>query len=150
MLPKLIWTALLVLFVLGEAMSVGLTSIWFAAGSLAGLICALLEGPWPLQIALFIAVSTLTLLAFRPLAKKYLNGKVEPTNADRVIGSTATVTEDIDNLKGTGRVLVGSMPWTARSEDGSPIPAGALVRVVRIEGVKVYVEVTQPQKEEEK
>lgn len=150
MLPKLIWTALLVLFVLGEAMSVGLTSIWFAAGSLAGLICALLEGPWPLQIALFIAVSTLTLLAFRPLAKKYLNGKVEPTNADRVIGSTATVTEDIDNLKGTGRVLVGSMPWTARSQDGTPIPAGALVRVVRIEGVKVYVEVTQPQKEEEK
>ena len=150
MLAKIIWTALLVLFVLGEAMSVGLTSIWFAAGSLAGLICALLEGPWPLQIALFIAVSTLTLLAFRPLAKKYLNGKVEPTNADRVIGSTATVTEDIDNLKGTGRVLVGSMPWTARSEDGSSIPAGALVRVRRIEGVKVYVEVTQPQKEEEK
>ena len=150
MLAKIIWTALLVLFVLGEAMSVGLTSIWFAAGSLAGLICALLEGPWPLQIALFIAVSTLTLLAFRPLAKKYLNGKVEPTNADRVIGSTATVTEDIDNLKGTGRVLVGSMPWTARSQDGTPIPAGALVRVVRIEGVKVYVEVTQPQKEEEK
>lgn len=147
MLPKLIWTALLVLFVLGEAMSVGLTSIWFAAGSLAGLICALLEGPWPLQIALFIAVSTLTLLAFRPLAKKYLNGKVEPTNADRVIGSTATVTEDIDNLKGTGRVLVGSMPWTARSEDGGPIPAGALVQIRRIEGVKVYV---KPQEEEEK
>lgn len=147
MLPKLIWTALLVLFVLGEAMSVGLTSIWFAAGSLAGLICALLEGPWPLQIALFIAVSTLTLLAFRPLAKKYLNGKVEPTNADRVIGSTATVTEDIDNLKGTGRVLVGSMPWTARSEDGGPIPAGALVQIRRIEGVKVYV---KQQEEEEK
>lgn len=150
MLPKLIWTALLVLFVLGEAMSVGLTSIWFAAGSLAGLICALLEGPWPLQIALFIAVSTLTLLAFRPLAKKYLNGKVEPTNADRVIGATATVTEDVDNLKGTGRAQIGSMPWTARSQDGTPIPAGALVRVVRIEGVKVYVEVTQPQQEEEK
>lgn len=147
MLPKLIWTALLVLFVLGEAMSVGLTSVWFAAGSLAALICALLEGPWPLQIALFIAVSALTLLAFRPLARKYLNGKVEPTNADRVIGSTATVTEDIDNLKGTGRVQVGSMPWAARSEDGSAIPAGTLVRVERIEGVKVYV---KPQKEEEK
>lgn len=149
MLAKIIWTALLVLFVLGEAISVGLTSIWFAAGSLAALVCALLEGPWPLQIALFIAVSALTLLAFRPLAKKYLNGKVEHTNADRVIGSTATVTEDIDNLKGTGRVLVGSMPWTARSEDGSSIPAGALVRVRRIEGVKVYVEIVQEQEKEE-
>ena len=151
MLPKIIWTALLVLFTLGEAVSVGLTSIWFAAGSLAGLICALLEGPWPLQIALFIAVSTLTLLAFRPLAKKYLNSKVEPTNADRVVGSTATVTEEIDNLQRTGRVQVGSMPWAARSENGSIIPAGALVRVLRIEGVKVYVEsISEHEKEEEK
>lgn len=150
MLPKIIWTALLVLFTLGEAVSVGLTSIWFAAGSLAALICALLEGPWPLQIALFIAVSTLTLLAFRPLAKKYFNSKVEPTNADRVIGSTATVTEDIDNLKGTGRAQVGAMPWAARSEDGSPIPAGTLVRVERIEGVKVYVKTLTAQEEEEK
>lgn len=149
MIPKLVWTALLVFFTLGEAASVGLTSIWFAAGSLAALICALLEGPWPLQIALFIAVSTLTLLAFRPLAKKYFNGKVEPTNADRVIGSTATVSEEIDNLKGTGRVQIGSMPWTARSADGSPIPAGTLVRIERIEGVKVYVEkITQQQEEE--
>ena len=151
MLPKIIWTALLVLFTLGEAVSVGLTSIWFAAGSLAGLICALLEGPWPLQIALFIAVSTLTLLAFRPLAKKYLNSKVEPTNADWVVGSTATVTEEIDNLQSTGRVQVGSMPWAARSENGSIIPAGALVRVLRIEGVKVYVEsISEHEKEEEK
>ena len=151
MLPKIIWTALLVLFTLGEAVSVGLTSIWFAAGSLAGLICALLEGHWPLQIALFIAVSTLTLLAFRPLAKKYLNSKVEPTNADRVVGSTATVTEEIDNLQSTGRVQVGSMPWAARSENGSIIPAGALVRVLRIEGVKVYVEsISEHEKEEEK
>lgn len=149
MLAKIIWTALLVLFVLGEAMSVGLTSIWFAAGSLAALICALLEGPWPLQIALFIAVSTLTLLAFRPLATKYFNGKVEPTNADRVIGATATVTEDIDNLKGAGQVQIGSMPWTARSESGVPIPAGSLVRVARIEGVKVYVDLCSSQQEEE-
>lgn len=148
MLPKIIWTALLVLFTLGEAASVGLTSIWFAAGSLAALICALLEGPWPLQIALFIAVSTLTLLAFRPLAKKYLNSKVEPTNADRVIGSIATVAEDIDNLKGTGRVQIGAMPWAARSEDGFPIPAEALVQVKRIEGAKVYVEKFTEQEEE--
>ena len=151
MVAKLIWTALLVLFTLGEAVSVGLTSIWFAAGSLAALICALVEGPWPLQIALFLAVSTLTLLAFRPLAQKYFNGKVEHTNADRVIGSVATVIEEIDNLNGTGRVQVGSMPWTARSEEPHPIPVDALVRVKRIEGVKVYVEtISEHEKEEVK
>ena len=139
LISKLIWTALLVFFILAEGVSVGLTSVWFAAGSLAALICALLDGPWPLQIALFIAVSALTLIIFRPLAKKHLNPKTQPTNADRVIGEQATVTEEIDNLKGTGAVRVGSMPWTARSEGAGAIPVGTRVRVLRIEGVKVYV-----------
>ena len=88
MLPKIIWTVLLVLFTLGEAISVGLTSIWFAAGSLAALICALLEGPWPLQIALFIAVSTLTLL--RVMARHGVKQFVFSSPAT-VYGDPATV-----------------------------------------------------------
>jgi len=139
-LLKIIWAALLVLFTAGEAITVGLTSIWFAAGSLVALICALLGGPLWLQIGLFIAVSALCLWAIRPLAHKYLNAKVEPTNADRIIGATAPVTENIDNLMGTGAVQIGGMTWSARSESGVPISAGTLVRVLRIEGVKVYVE----------
>ena len=140
MIPKLIWTALLVVFILAEGLSVGLTSIWFAAGSLAALVCALLGGPWPLQIGLFLVVSALCLMAFRPLAQKHLNTKTERTNADRVIGAQATVVEEIDNIKGTGTVKVGSMPWTARCEGAAVIPVGAQVRILRIEGVKVYVE----------
>ena len=137
---KLIWTGLLIVFMIGEGVTVGLTSIWFAAGSLAALICALIGGPLWLQIALFIVISALCLLAIRPLAHKYLNNKVEPTNADRNIGSEAVVTEDINNLQATGAVRIGGMVWSARSEDDTPIPAGTLVRVLRIEGVKVYVE----------
>lgn len=147
MLYTIIWAAALLIFLLGEALTVELTSIWFAAGSLAALICALLDGPPALQFTLFIVVSTLAMLAFRPLAKKYLNSKVEPTNADQVIGATAPIIEDIDNLKGTGRVLIRSMPWAARSEDGSCIPEGSLVQVKRIEGVKVYVELKKTEKE---
>ena len=138
---KLIWTGLLIAFAVGEGVTVGLTSIWFAAGSLAGLICALLGGPLWLQIALFIAVSALCLLAIRPLARKYLNSKVEPTNADRIIGTEAMVTENINNLQATGAVRIGGIVWSARSESDTPIPAGTLVRVLRIEGVKVYVEI---------
>lgn len=137
---KLIWAGLLVLFTVGEAITVGLTSIWFAAGALAALICALLGGPLWLQIALFIVVSALCLSAIRPLAHKYFNSKVEPTNADRIIGTEAMVTEDIDNLQAVGAVRVGGVTWTARSEGDAPIPAGTLVRVLRIEGVKVFVE----------
>ncbi|MDD6160823.1 MAG: NfeD family protein [Oscillospiraceae bacterium] len=140
MMYKLIWLALLILFAVGEAVSVGLTSIWFAAGSLVALVAALLGGPLWLQIVLFILVSALCLLAIRPLARKYLNNHVEATNADRVIGSDARVTEEIDNLRGKGAVVVGGITWTARSENDAVIPVGALVKVRRIEGVKVFVE----------
>ena len=139
-LQKIIWLVLLLLFAGAEAFTVGLTSIWFAAGALCALIAALLGAQLWVQIALFLAVSALCLLAVRPLAKRLLNSRVEATNADRVIGEQAQVTEDIDNIRGKGAVVIRGVAWTARSEDGSPVPAGALVRVLRIEGVKVFVE----------
>ena len=139
-IPAIVWLVLLLAFAALEGITVGLTSIWFAAGALAALIAALLHGPLWLQIALFLAVSILCLLAVRPLARKYVNTQVQPTNADRVIGAEARVTEDIDNIQGKGAVSVGGIIWTARSDSDEVIPAGSLVRVLRIEGVKVFVE----------
>ncbi len=139
-LMKIMWLVLLVVFAAGEAATVGLTSIWFAAGAFAALIAALLGGALWIQITLFLAVSLLCLAAVRPLAKKHLNNKVEHTNADRVIGADAQVTEDIDNIHGKGTVVIRGMTWSARSQDGRPIAAGTMVRVLRIEGVKVFVE----------
>ena len=137
---KLIWTALLILMGIGEAVTVGLTCVWFAAGSLVALVVSLLNGPLWLQIVLFIVVSILCMLAVRPMAKKYLNSKVEPTNADRIIGTETRVIEAIDNLQATGAVRINGMVWSARSENDEPIPVGTLVQILRIEGVKVYVE----------
>ena len=139
-LMQIIWLVLLVVFAASEAATVGLTSIWFAAGSLAALIAALLGGPLWVQLTLFFAVSLLCLAAVRPLAKRHLNNQVEHTNADRAIGQEAQVTEDIDNIRGKGAVIIRGVTWTARSEDGSAIPAGTMVKVLRIEGVKVFVE----------
>lgn len=136
----IMWLVLLIVFAASEAITVGLTTIWFAAGALAALIAALLGGPLWIQITLFLAVSLLCLAAVRPLAKKHLNDKVEPTNADRVIGAEAQVTEDIDNIHGKGAVIIRGMTWSARSQDGGPVAAGTMVRVLRIEGVKVFVE----------
>ena len=137
---QIMWLVLLVVFAVGEAATVGLTSIWFAAGSLAALIAALLGGPLWVQLTLFLAVSLLCLVAARPLAKRHLNSKVEPTNADRVIGETAQVIEDVDNIHGKGAVGIRGMTWSARSQDGGSITTGTMVRVLRIEGVKVFVE----------
>ena len=136
---QIVWLALLIIFAVAEAATVGLTSVWFAIGSLGALVCALAGGNIWLQLGIFIVLSLVCLVALRPLAKKYLNNRVEPTNADRVIGQEARVIQDIDNIQGTGAVTIGGVTWTARSEHDTPIPAGAMVRVLRIEGVKVIV-----------
>lgn len=137
---QIVWLVLLIIFAVAEAATVGLTSVWFAIGSLGALVCALLGGNIWLQLGIFIVLSVVCLVALRPLAQKYLNTRVEPTNADRVIGQEAQVTQDIDNIQGTGAVTIGGITWTARSEHDTPIPAGTMVRVLRIEGVKVIVE----------
>ena len=93
----------------------------------------------PVQIVLFLAVSVALLACLRPLVRKYVSPKITATNADRVIGKTAVVTESIDNIAAQGAVKVGGVVWTARSSGGKPIAAGAQVQVDRIEGVKLYV-----------
>ena len=136
-----IWLGAIVLFLVVEALVPGLVSIWFAFGALAALISALLSAPFWLQFVWFIAVSVAALALTRPLARKYVNGKVQPTNADMLIGRECLVSETIDNLRGTGAVSVGGKVWTARSDNESQtIPAGAMARVLRIEGVKLIVE----------
>lgn len=136
--PSVFWLAALIVFAVGEALTVGLTSIWFAVGALGAL--AVSGAPIAVQIVVFLALSGLSLALVRPLAKKLLAPQYIRTNADRVIGKTAVVTEAIDNLKGTGLVSVAGQAWTARSEHDLVLPPGREVRVVRIEGVKVFVE----------
>ena len=137
---KLIWLILLILFGAGEAMTVGLTSVWFAVGALGGLLCAMAGANIWMQIGAFLLLSGVALALVRPLAKKYLAPGYSATNADRVIGADAVVTQEINNLLGQGQVTVNGQPWTARSEQDAVIPEGTIVRVVRIEGVKVFVE----------
>ena len=120
-------------------MTVGLTSIWFALGALGALAADAASAPVIVQIVVFLGVSFLTLLLVRPLAQRFVNDRKVATNADRVIGREAVVTEDIDNLQGKGRVSISGADWTARAQEDRPIPAGSEVRVLRIEGVKVIV-----------
>ena len=138
-LPSVVWLALLVFFAIAEAVTVGLVSVWFAAGALVALLSTFFTANIWFQIFLFLAVSAVTMAVLRPLARKYVLPTVVPTNADRVIGRQAVVTEAIDNLNGKGVVVVFGVAWTARSEDGSPIPEGTTVVVKRIEGVKLFV-----------
>lgn len=134
-----VWGAATLIFLALEAVTAGLASIWFAIGSVCALIAALLGAPLWLQGLWFALMSALTLLLTRPLAKKFINGRSEPTNADRVLGADCRVVERIDNLAGTGAVSVDGKVWTARTADGAVVEPGAVVRALEIRGVKLIV-----------
>lgn len=137
------WVAALVVFLIVEAVTAGLVSIWFVFGSLVALICAALGAAVWLQIFWFVIVSVATLVLTRPLVKRYVDSRSVATNADRSIGRTAVVTERIDNLAATGAVKLDGVVWTARStDDAVAIEAGERVTVRAIEGVKLIVERT--------
>ena len=135
------WVAALVVFLIVEAVTAGLVSIWFVFGSLVALICAALGAAVWLQIFWFVIVSVATLVLTRPLVKRYVDSRSVATNADRSIGRTAVVTERIDNLAAAGAVKLDGVVWTARStDDAVAIEAGERVTVRAIEGVKLIVE----------
>ena len=138
-MDTVIWLVLMVVFLLVEAATVGMVSLWFAAGALAAMVTALLGGQLWLQAVVFAVVSAILLTALRPVAKKLFTPKLTPTNVDTVIGKEGIVMAPIDNLTATGTVKLGAMEWSARSTDGSPIPVGEQVRVDKVEGVKVFV-----------
>ena len=140
---EIIWLALLIVFAITEGVTVALVSIWFMGGALAALIAALCGAEVWLQVVLFFGVSIVLLLCLRPLSKRLLKQKKVATNADSNIGKEAIVTEEIDNLQGKGAVKIAGVEWSARSEDGSVIEKDAVVRILRIEGVKVCVQRAQ-------
>ena len=135
----IIWLALTVVFLITEAVTVTVVSLWFAAGSLAAMVTALTGGGLAFQAAVFLIISIVMLTALRPLVRKYVTPTLTPTNIDSVIGSVGIVTVQIDNISATGQVKLNGMEWTARSTSGEPIAAGTQVTVNRIEGVKVFV-----------
>ena len=134
----------MVIFAVVEAATAGLVSIWFVAGSVAGLIAAIAGAGLLAQLVWFLAVSAAALALTRPLVKKISAPQAVPTNADRVLGQTARVTETIDNDRSTGAVYVDGKTWTARSVDGAVIPAESRVRVRRMEGVTLLVRALEP------
>ena len=141
---KALWLILIIVFVVVEGAIPGLVSIWFAFGALAALIASIVGAPVWLQVVWFIAVSVAALALTRPLAKKYLNSKVQPTNADMMIGKECVVSEKIDNILGTGAATVDGREWTARMEnDNMKAEVGEQVTILRIEGVKIIVRPTK-------
>lgn len=136
----ILWLVLLILFIGVEVATLGLTTIWFAGGALVAIIAALLNAPVFVQIILFFLVSLLLLFFTRPIAVKYFNRDRVRTNVESLVGRQGIVISEINNLQGIGQITVGGQEWSARSSDDTAvIPAGAVVDVVAVSGVKLIV-----------
>lgn len=133
------WFVAVIVFAVVELVTFQLVAIWFAIGGVCGMAACSLGAPFWVQLLVFGTISLILLAATRPFVKRFLKVKHVHTNADRLIGKTAVVTQSINNLESRGAVTISGITWTARSDDGSAIDEGEKVRILRIEGVKLIV-----------
>ena len=133
------WLAVFVLLIVIELATMGLTTIWFAGGAVAGFIASMLGANVVIQTVVFFVVSIVLLIFTRPFAVRYINSNKTKTNIDGLIGQEALVLEEINNIRETGCARLEGKEWTARSVDDTVIPADTVVIVERIEGVKLIV-----------
>lgn len=135
----ILWLGVAVIMAVVEALTTSLVTVWFVFGALASFLVSLLHTPLWIQLIVFLVVSLIALIAFRPLAIKTRSAKKaeEPT----IVGTEALVSEPItaDGMSGRVRTPDG-ITWAARSLDGSAIPLGTPVVIVLQESVWLTVE----------
>ena len=136
-----IWMALVIIFLVVELVTVGLTTIWLAGGALVAFILAAVGADFWIQLVAFFVVSFVLIFFTRPIAVKYFNPRRTRTNSEELIGEIIKVTRRIDNRSAEGTALAKGLEWSARAvSDDMIIEKDTLVKVIRIEGVKLIVE----------
>ena len=139
-MQSVFWLAVFIVFTGAEAVTLALTSIWFAGGALMAFLAALAGGSIRFQLVMFASVSGVLLICVRPAVKKLVNQRTQETNARGLYGKPVRITEDVDNARWTGKGIVEGMEWTVRADDPSCIiHAGAMAKIIGIQGVKLIV-----------
>lgn len=136
----ILWVAAMVVFAVVEAATVSVVSVWFIGGAAAALVVQLLGGGWIWQIVAFLVASALLLACLRPFVKKYVTPRKIATNAEALVGKEAVITEEVNNLLGTGALKLEGKTWSVRSHTQQVLPQGCVVKIVKIEGVKLVAE----------
>lgn len=147
---EIFWLIAFGVLLLIEILTLGLTTIWFAAGALVAFLAAALNMPLLVQVIAFLVVSILMLIFTRPIMTKHLNAKTTKTNAESLVGEKARVLIPVNNLKSEGQVMVNGMEWTARSKkDEVTFAKDEMVKIVGISGVKLIIEKLNKEEEHE-
>jgi membrane protein implicated in regulation of membrane protease activity len=137
----IIWLIVTIVLSVIEIFTMGLVTIWFAAGAAVALLLSLIGTPVAIQVVAFLVVSIAVLVLVRPIAQSHFNNRIKKTNIDAIIGRKLIAKTDIDNLHGTGKVDMDGSTWLAASSvDNIVIPAGEEVVVKEVRGVKLIVE----------
>ena len=139
-MATIFWLIAFVVLLVVEILTLGLTTVWFAIGAIGAFLAAYVGASIVIQILIFLALSIAFLVLTRPLVMKLFNQKRERTNAESLIGKKAVVIETIDAIRGVGRVEVGGMEWSAKTEESDQIEKDAIVSIKGIQGVKLIVE----------
>lgn len=140
-MEPIIWLGILAVLLVIEGLTTALTTIWFAGGALAAAIAAGVGMGIVPQLLLFFCVSLVLLIFTRPAAMKLMNKNTEKTNVDSLLGKTAVVIQEINDLAQTGQVRINDIEWMARtSDDSARIPVGTVVVIKAVRGVKLIVE----------
>jgi membrane protein implicated in regulation of membrane protease activity len=138
-----IWVIIGVLLIIGEIFTAGFFLIWFGIAAIIAGIIAYFELSVVWQGAAFIVISAILLAGTRRLADKFTKKQPPGIGADRFIGKTGVVLEEIDNDKNTGRIRVEEDQWRADSLEGDIIAEGSKVQVMKLEGTHMVVKKIQ-------
>ncbi len=134
------WLGLLIILLIIEIITVGLTSIWAAGGALAALVLNILGLSLVWQVIAFFVITFVLLIFTRPFAVRFINTQREKTNYEGIIGKTIRIAERVDNIRQTGMAVVNGQEWTVRAEEEQEIlEPETLAKVVNISGVKLIV-----------
>ncbi|MBO4394858.1 MAG: NfeD family protein [Eubacterium sp.] len=135
----LIWLGIVILTLIIEIITQGLTTIWFSIGATVAAVMTVWDVSIWWQIGVFVVVSVIVMLLVRPIAKRWMSKAITPTNVDQLLHEEALVIEEINNSANTGRVRLRDVDWVARADDEAVIPVNAVVSILRIDGVKLIV-----------
>ena len=139
-MEPIIWLGILAVLLVIEGLTTALTTIWFAGGALVAAIADGVGMGIVPQLLLFFCVSLVLLLFTRPAALKLMNKGTEKTNVEGLLGKSAVVIQQIDNLAQTGQVRINDIEWMARTSDDSvTIPVGTVVVIEAVHGVRLIV-----------
>ena len=138
-IDPIFWLIAAIGFVMLEASTAAMVSIWFAIGAAASLLSCVFTGSFRVQAVIFVAVSAICLAAFKPLAER-LRTKPTATNGERNLGREAVALTDV-SADITGRVRLDGVDWNARcATPGDHLHAGDHCRVTELHSTLLVVE----------